>query len=235
MDSQNTPAPAFVFDLDGTLVDTAPDLLGALNAILIREGRRPVALEDLRHIVGLGSGRMLIQAFELTGAPLDEARLPEMVDAYITYYRAHIAEGSVPFAGVVETLQLLKAGGARLAVLTNKPQELTDLLLPALGLEHFFGAIHGAGRMEFSKPDARVFHAVVEELGGHGGGAVMIGDSITDVLTARAAGVKVIAVDYGYTTEPAHMLGADAVTGDFRQIPALAARLLAGDGGRDRD
>lgn len=225
MDSQHAPGPAYVFDLDGTLVDTAPDLLGALNAILSREGRRLAQLEELRHIVGLGSARMLLQAFELTGAPLDEARLPQMVDAYISYYRAHIAEGSRPFAGVVETLQRLKAQGARLAVLTNKPQELTDLLLPALGLDHLFEAIHGAGRMEFSKPDARVFHAVIEELGGAGDRVVMVGDSITDVLTARAAKVPVIAVNYGYTPEPAHLLGADAVTGDFHEIPALAARL----------
>lgn len=225
MDTRTALGPAYVFDLDGTLVDTAPDLLGALNAILTREGRDPVAPRQLRHIVGLGSGRMLLQAFELTGAPLDEARLPEMVDAYIDYYRAHIAEDSRPFAGVVETLEQLKAQGARLAVLTNKPQELTDLLLPALGLEHFFGAIHGAGRMEFSKPDARVFHAVIDDLGGHGDQVVMVGDSITDVLTARAAQVPVIAVDYGYTPEPAHRLGADAVTGAFHEIPALAARL----------
>ena len=120
-------------------------------------------------------------------------------------------------------------------MLTNKPQELTDLLLPALGLDRFFGAIHGAGRLSVAKPDAAVFHHVIEELGGHGGGAIMIGDSATDVKTARAAGVPVIVVSYGYTPVPAAELGGDAVTGDFREIPALAKRLLERRrGGRNR-
>ena len=224
MDSHTSPA--LVFDLDGTLVDTAPDLLGALNAILLREGRKPVNHSDLRHLVGLGSRSMLVQAFEMTGPAMDEDRLPGLIDAYIAHYKKHIAVASRPFPGVEATLAGLKAGGARLAVLTNKPQELTDLLLPALNLTGFFGAIHGAGRLSVSKPDARVFHAVVDELGGAGKGAVMIGDSITDVATARAAGVPVIVVDYGYTPTPAHSLGADAVTGDFSQIPLLARRLL---------
>lgn len=221
------PSPALVFDLDGTLVDTAPDLLGAMNAILLQEGRPPVNHADLRHLVGHGSRTMLVEAFKMTGEAMDEARMPALVDAYIAHYKKHIAVASRPFPGVEATLGRLKADGARLAVLTNKPQELTDLLLPALDLTGFFGAIHGAGRLEVSKPDARVFHAVIDELGGPGAGAVMVGDSITDVKTARAAGVPVIVVDYGYTPEPADTLGADAVTGDFSQIPALARRLLS--------
>lgn len=219
-------SPALVFDLDGTLVDTAPDLLGALNAILREEGRPPVNHADLRHLVGFGARTMLAQAFRMTGEEPDEARLAGLLDAYIAHYRKHIAVASRPFPGVEVTLRRLKAEGARLAVLTNKPQELTDLLLPALDLSSFFAAVHGAGRLSVSKPDARVFHAVIEELGGPGAGAVMVGDSITDVKTARAAGVPVIVVDYGYTPEPAHALGADAVASDFSEIPALARRLL---------
>ncbi len=128
------------------------------------------------------------------------------------------------FPGVAETLARLKAQGVRLGVLTNKPQELTDLLLPKLHLEHCFAAVHGAGRYGYNKPDARVFHHVVDELGG--GPALMVGDSATDVATARAANVPVILVSYGYTPEPASSLGADAVTDDFREIPEIAARLL---------
>jgi phosphoglycolate phosphatase len=224
MDSLSSPA--LVFDLDGTLVDTAPDLLEALNAILLKEGRSSVNHADLRHLVGFGARAMLAEAFRMTGAEMDEARLPGLMDAYIAHYKKHIAVASRPFPGVEATLGRLKAEGSRLAVLTNKAQELTDLLLPALDLSGFFGAVHGAGRLSVSKPDARVFHAVVDELGGPGAGAVMVGDSITDVNTARAAGVPVIVVDYGYTPEPAHTLGADAVTGDFSEIPELARRLL---------
>lgn len=217
--------PALVFDLDGTLVDTAPDLLEAINFILKAEGRRTVDHADLRHLVGHGAKTMMVEAFAMTGGPVDPARLPGLLDRYIAHYRTHIADQSRPFPGVESTLSRL-AQSARLGVLTNKPQELTDLLLPALDLARFFGAIHGAGRMEVSKPDARVFHHVIEELGGPSEGAVMIGDSATDVATARAAGVPVILVDYGYTPIPARELGADAVTGEFDEIPALAARLL---------
>jgi len=217
-------SPALIFDLDGTLVDTAPDLLGALNAILIEEGRPPVNHADLRHLVGFGSRTMLTEALRMTGGEIEPARMPALVDDYIAHYRKHVAVASLPFPGVIETLDRLKADGARLGVLTNKPQELTDLLLPALEMERYFTAIHGAGRYSYTKPDARVFHHVVDELGG--GPALMIGDSATDLATGRAAQVPVILVSYGYTPEPAATLGADAVTDDFREIPALAKRLL---------
>ncbi len=220
-------APTLIFDLDGTLVDTAPDLLGALNAILIREGRRPVDHADLRHLVGYGARTMLDEAFKMTGEAADAARLPGLIDDYIAHYRKHIAVASRPFPGVEATLTELIAQGSQLGVLTNKPQELTDPLLAALGLTHYFRAIYGAGRMSYTKPDARIFHDVVRDVAGHEP-AIMVGDSITDVQTARAAGARVILVSYGYTPEPAHSLGADAVTDDFAEIPALALRLAAG-------
>jgi phosphoglycolate phosphatase len=221
------PSPALIFDLDGTLVDTAPDLLGAMNAVLIAQGRRPVDPQTLRHMVGFGARSLIQQAFAATGPTATEDRLPALVDDFIAHYRAHVADESVPFASVEETLAELKAGGARMGVLTNKPQELAVPLLKALKLDRFFGAIHGAGRYSYSKPDARVFHHVIDELGGAGSGALMIGDSITDVKMARAANVPVILLSYGYTPDPAHGLGADAVTDDFRDIPGLARRLMA--------
>jgi phosphoglycolate phosphatase len=221
-----TDTPALIFDLDGTLVDTAPDLLGALNAILAREGRRTVEYADLRHLVGFGAGTMMTEAFKMTGEAASEARVAELVDDYVAHYRANIAVKSRPFPGVDATLAGLRGGGARLGVLTNKPQELTDLLLPALSLDHHFSAVYGAGRMSYTKPDARIFHDVVAAMGGAGSGAIMIGDSATDVATARAAGAPVILLSYGYTPEPAHTLGADAVTDDFAEIPGLIERLL---------
>jgi phosphoglycolate phosphatase len=217
-------SPALIFDLDGTLVDTAPDLLGALNAILLGEGRPPVDHADLHHLVGFGARTMMAEAFKMTGGEIDAARLPGLIDLYIAHYRKHIAVASRAFPHVEETLALLKAQGARLGVLTNKPQELTDLLLPALKMDRYFTAIHGAGRYGYNKPDPRVFHHVVDELGG--GPALMIGDSMTDVATARAAGVPVILVSYGYTPEPARSLGADAVVDDFAQIADIAMRLI---------
>jgi phosphoglycolate phosphatase len=215
---------ALIFDLDGTLVDTAPDLLGALNAVLLAQGRRTVDIADLRHLVGHGARAMLGEAMGMTGAPADPARLPALIDAFIAHYRAHIADSSRLFPGVAETLTALRDGGARLGVLTNKPQELTGPLLEKLDLARFFGAIHGAGRFDYVKPDPRVFHHVVEELGG--GPALMIGDSKTDVATARAAGVKVILLSYGYTPKPARELGADVVLDDFSEIPGWVPKLL---------
>ena len=219
-------SPALVFDLDGTLVDTAPDLLGALNAVLRREGRRPVNLADLRHLVGHGARAMLDEAMKRTGAPADPARVEGLMDDFIAHYRTHIAAESRPFPGVEATLEKLQAEGARMGVLSNKPQELTSLLIPAVGFTRFFRAIHGAGRLEVVKPNARVFHHVIEEMGGEGAGAIMIGDSATDVATARAAGCPSIVLTYGYSSEPVETLGADRVTDDFCEIPKLVKELL---------
>jgi phosphoglycolate phosphatase len=142
----------------------------------------------------------------------------------MAHYRAHIADSSVLFPGVRETLTALKADGLRLAVLTNKPQELADLLLPALDMRDFFAEVYGAGRMSYVKPDARIYHDVVRDLnlksgGGADGGSVMIGDSITDLNTAQAAGAPCILFSYGYTPIPARDLGADIVLDDFAQLP----------------
>jgi phosphoglycolate phosphatase len=214
------PQPALIFDLDGTLVDTAPDLLGATNAVLKSQSRQPVDPGTLRHMVGFGARSLIEQAMAATGTPVEPSELPALVEIFLAHYRAHIADESVAFPGVVETLEQLAADGERLAVLTNKPQEMADLLLDALKLNRFFKVIYGAGRMGYVKPDARIFHDVVRELGGEPG--IMIGDSITDVATARAAKARVILVSYGYTPHPAHTLGGDVVTDSFAEIPRLA-------------
>ena len=211
------PGPALIFDLDGTLADTAPDLLGATNAVLAARGRPGVNLTSLRHMVGFGARALILQAMEASGAPVTEEDLPPLVEIFLSHYRDHIADGSVLFPGVTETLAALKQDGARLAILTNKPQELTDLLLPALGLGQTFAAVYGAGRKGYTKPDPRIFHDVVRDCGG--GPAVMIGDSITDLNTARAANAPCILVSYGFTPVPARELGGDAVIDDFAQLP----------------
>lgn len=213
------PQPALIFDLDGTLVDTAPDLLGATNAVLKSQGRRPVDPGTLRHMVGFGARSLIEQAMAATGTPAPPSELPALVEIFLVHYRTHIADESVVFPGVVQTLQELTDNGERLAVLTNKPQEMANLLLGKLKLDSFFSVIYGAGRMSYVKPDARIFHDVVRDLGGEPG--IMIGDSITDVATARAAKAPVILVSYGYTPEPAHKLGADAVVDCFAEIPGL--------------
>ena len=214
-----------IFDLDGTLVDTAPDLLAATNAVLRSEGRAEVDPATLRHMVGFGARSLIQQAFAATGRPAGDDILPELVNRFLVHYRAHIADDSRPFPGVEVTLETLAAQGAKMAVLTNKPQEMADLLLAALKLDRFFPVVYGAGRMSYVKPDARIFHDVVRDLGG-GDAAVMIGDSVTDVATARAAKAPVVLVSYGYTPEPAATLGADAVVDAFAQVPTAANRVV---------
>ena len=220
------PAPALIFDLDGTLADTSPDLLGATNAVLAARGRPLLDLGHLRHMVGFGARALIHQAMAASGAPAEEEDMSALVEIFLAHYRDHIADGTRLFPRVAETLEDLKARGARLGVLTNKPQELTDPLLPMLGLEGIFAAVYGAGRKPYTKPDPRIFHDVVAESGG--GPAVMIGDSMTDLQTARAAGAPCILMSYGFTPVPASELGADIVLDDFGSLPEAVRQLGLG-------
>jgi phosphoglycolate phosphatase len=219
------PSPALIFDLDGTLVDTAPDLLGATNAVMAAQGLPLIPPATLRHMVGFGARSLIEQAMEAVGRTSSPEELAPLVDIFMAHYREHIADSSVLFPGVRETLEALRVAGGRLAVLTNKPQELADQLLPAIGIRDFFAEVYGAGRMSYVKPDARIFHDVVRDIGGHDGGAVMVGDSITDLKTARAAGVPCILFSYGYTPVPASDLGADLVLDDFADLPGALKAL----------
>jgi phosphoglycolate phosphatase len=213
-------ALCLVFDLDGTLADTSPDLLGATNAVLAARGRPRLDLEHLRHMVGFGAVALITQAMEASGAPVTEGEMPPLIEIFLDHYRHHIADGTRLFPQVAETLAALKSDGARLGILTNKPQELTDLLLPRLGLADLFSAVYGAGRKPYTKPDPRIFQDVIADLSAAADSpAVMIGDSITDLNTARAARVPCILMSYGFTPVPAAQLGADMVLDEFRQLP----------------
>ena len=193
--------------------------MGATNAVLAARNRPAIDTSTLRHMVGFGAKSLIGQAMEASGAPVADEEMAPLLDIFIDHYRNHIADFSRSFPGVPETtLAALKRRGARLGVLTNKPQDLTDLLLPHLALDGYFSAVYGAGRKPYTKPDPRIFHDVVQDCGG--GPAVMIGDSITDLNTARAAGVPIILLSYGYTPVPAKDLGADAVLDDFAALPA---------------
>jgi phosphoglycolate phosphatase len=216
---------ALVFDLDGTLADTAPDLLSATNAVLAAQGLARTDLDHLRHMVGFGAKALISQAMAAAGRPVTEPEIPPLVEIFLAHYRSHICEGSRLFEGVAETLAELKAGGARLGILTNKPQDLTDLLLPRLGITGLFAVVYGAGRKAYTKPDPRIFHDVVGEMGG--GTAVMIGDSVTDLNTARAAQAPCILFSHGYSPVPAAGLGADRVLDGFAQLPGALKELGA--------
>ncbi|MEO8927330.1 MAG: phosphoglycolate phosphatase [Caulobacteraceae bacterium] len=215
-----------VFDLDGTLVDTAPDLVTTLNVLLAEEGVSPLALDEARPMIGQGARAMLAKGFAAGGAPLGEARLTGLFERFIDHYRAHIADRSRPFPGVVAALDALAAAGARLAVCTNKRTDLSAALLKALGLADRFDAIVGADAAPAAKPDPRHLIAAIERAGGRRDFALMVGDSASDAGAARAAGVPLVLVSFGYTEIPARDLGPDILVDHFDELPPACARLL---------
>lgn len=197
-----------IFDLDGTLVDTAPDLCAALNHALERLGRPGVPAEDVRHMVGHGARRLLERGLAATGpmtAELVEAGVPH----FLEFYGANIAVGSRPFDGVETVLDALAAEGCTLAICTNKPVALSRALVTALGWDGRFAANLGFDSVPFPKPDAGHVLAAIAAAGGEPLSTVFVGDSITDVNAARAAGVPVVAVSFGFSDRPAAELGAD--------------------------
>ena len=189
------------FDLDGTLVDTAPDLIDTLNHTLAQHGLSIIPFE---------------------AAPADVDRL---YAAFVAYYAEHIADRSRPFPHLETTLDALVEHGYRLAVCTNKLEWLSKMLLDKLRLADRFAAICGQDTFGLQKPDPKMFRLTVERAGGEPERAIMVGDSVTDIRTARAARVPVIAVDFGYTDIPIASLHPDRVISSFAQLPATIRAL----------
>jgi len=214
-----------IFDLDGTLVDTSPDLTAALNAVLVAAGRPPLPEEEVRHLVGRGARVLIERGMEATGEPVDEARVPELLQDFIDHYGANIAAGSQPFPGAENAVRRLIASGHKLGICTNKPEFLSFKLMDALNLRRFFPVILGADSQPYRKPDPRHLLDAIAKLGGDPMNAVMVGDSDTDLKTARAAGVPVILVSFGYTEIPVQELGADVIIDHFDALDAGIARL----------
>jgi phosphoglycolate phosphatase len=215
------------FDLDGTLVDTAPDLVGALNIILAQESLPPLPFDDVRLMVGRGARALLERGFAAAGAPLNAEQAPALVQRFVDAYLVRIADESAPFPGVVEVLTDLKAAGAKLVVCTNKLTNLSLALLDAVALSPFFEAVIGADLAPAAKPDGRHVAAAVAAAGGDVTRAVMIGDSINDALGARNAGVPGVLVSFGYTEDPVETLGADLVIHSFLDVPKACITLLS--------
>jgi phosphoglycolate phosphatase len=210
-----------VFDLDGTLVDTAPDLCASLNHALGTLGRPPVPADDVRHMVGHGARKLLERGLAASGA-VTPALVEAAVPAFLTYYRDHIADGSRPFPGVERALDSLAAAGCRLAICTNKPVALSQALVTALGWDRRFAANLGFDSVPAAKPDPGHLFATIAAAGGDPATTAFVGDSITDTTTARAAGVQVIAVSFGFSDRPVAALGADQVIDHYDDLlPAL--------------
>lgn len=216
-----------VFDLDGTLVDTAPDLLRALDVVMAVVGLTAPPFAEMRLMVGLGARVLIERAGARHGRVWSRSQLDALTEAFVVAYGADIARDSRPFPNTVATLDALSQAGARLAVCTNKRTGLSVKLLDALGLAPRFAAIVGADSVPARKPDPGHFLMTVQAAGGRPNRAVMVGDSAADIATARSAGAPVVAVAFGYCEEGAETLGADALIGDFTELPEVVRSLMS--------
>lgn len=215
------------FDLDGTLVDSAPDLVGALNAVLVDQGLPALPLDLVRGMVGRGAKRLIERGFEAAGEPLDASRSLVLVERFVEIYLERIADESRAFPGVETALDEMAAAGARLAVCTNKRTGLAVPLLEKLKLADRFAAIIGADSAPATKPDARHLETAIAACGGSMSRSLLVGDSETDYLGARAAGAPVVLVTFGYSEQPVADLRPDALVEHFGDVPQACARLLA--------
>ncbi len=220
-------AATIVFDLDGTLIDTAPDLVDTLNIVFAREGLPPVPYETARNLIGGGARMMIARGIEAGGRTVAPAEIERLFQDFLAHYSEHIADRSQPFPGLADALDAMAANGWRFAVCTNKLENLSVLLLKQLGLAHRFAAICGQDTFGVQKPDPEVLRRTIAAAGGTLRNAIMIGDSLTDIRTARAAGIPVIAVDFGYTDRPVSELDPDRIISRFAELPSAAAELFA--------
>jgi phosphoglycolate phosphatase len=216
-----------VFDLDGTLVDTAPDLVRALNETMDLEGLPRAKLETVRLMVGQGARVLIERSAGLHGVTFSADRLDQLTNEFIGFYRADIARDSKPFPEATEALDELAALGAKLAICTNKRTDLSVQLLDALGLTERFSAVVGADAVTQKKPHPEHYKAAVNRAGGVVRRSVMIGDTAADVGAARGAGAPVVVVSFGYCDGGADRLGADVLIDRFSKLAPACRRLLA--------
>jgi phosphoglycolate phosphatase len=220
-----SPAPLLVFDLDGTLADTAADLVATLNWILAREGLSAVTLEEARQMVGMGARALISRGFAAAGLVVSKDRLEVLFRDFLTYYEANIAVHSRLFEGVGPALDRFEAAGWQFAVCTNKAEHPSRRLLTELGIAHRFQAICGQDTFAWCKPDARALFSTIERAGGVPSHAIMVGDSKTDISTAQNAKIPVVAVDFGYTDVPVEDCGPDMIISHFDELWAAVANL----------
>lgn len=217
---------AVVFDLDGTLVDTAPDLHRVLAVLMDELDRPPPTLDNVRAMVGEGARVLLERALDASGGAPPDVEIGALVARFIEVYSADPVRHSVPYEGVLAELERLAALRVPLGVCTNKPQLPTDRVLAALDLERYFAAAIGGDALAVRKPDPEHLAAVLRGLGVGSNRAVLVGDSRTDLLTAQALGIPCVLVGFGYSTMPVRELGADEVIDSFEELPAALARVL---------
>jgi phosphoglycolate phosphatase len=222
-----TLSPIVVFDLDGTLAETAPDIMRVLNVILVREQLPTLPLERARELVGAGARALIERGFRVSGRPLEPDTLERLFEDFLLIYAEDVASDSFIHDGVPEAMATLAAEGFKLAVCTNKPILHTRLILDHFGITDRFAAVAGRDSFPYHKPDPRHLTLTIEAAGGDPARAVMIGDSRTDIDTARAAGIPSICVPFGYTDVPIESLNPDRVIRHFDELAGAVREVLA--------
>jgi len=218
---------AVVFDLDGTLVDSAADIASALARTLAEEGLPAVAVETVKTMIGGGSRRLIEQVLAARGLDDEPARIDRLTRIFEQHYLANPCRDTRIYPGVMDLLDALAARGTGLGICTNKPAGITDRLLAVLGLDRYFGAVAAGADGVPKKPDPAMLTAVLSRLGARPAESVMLGDSAADVGCARAAGCPVVLVSFGYTNGNVIALGADAVVDDYAEALSALARVFA--------
>jgi phosphoglycolate phosphatase len=209
---------AVLCDLDGTLVDSAEDIRGALNELLAAEGRDSVDAAEIKTMIGDGVGKLIERALAARGG--DPADAPRLTPRFLALYEPNAARSTRPYPGVPETLRALKARGLRIAVVTNKPESATREILASLDLAPLIEAVVGGDTAPERKPHPAPVLLALERLAVAPAEAVMVGDNHHDVSAARAAGVRAIAVTYGYSHVPHAELGAERLIATFPELLA---------------
>ncbi len=222
----NLSGYTIAFDLDGTLIETVGDIYAALNLVLAAEGLPPAELEDVRKFVGQGARTLIIRACAVHGLHYPDEKIDALTEAYVSHYAADIARHSHPYPGLLDALDTLQAAGATLCVCTNKRTNLSVQLLTALNMQHRFAAIIGSDSVKNRKPHPDHYLHAIRAAHGDPARSVMVGDSINDVLSAKAAGAPVAVYAFGYTDTAPELLGADAVFTHFTDLPDLLVRLI---------
>ncbi len=225
--SLNANGWTLVFDLDGTLVDSAPDLIGTLNAVLGTDGLPALPLDQGRDLIGHGARALLRRGYEAAGAPLTAEALDVRFALFLDLYVGRIADLSRPYPGCVEALTALKAEGYTLAVTTNKRTDLSVALTDALGLTGLFACVYGPDRVSARKPDAAHLLEAIAACGGRSDRALMVGDSSLDAGAAHAAGLPFVAVGFGYADVPISTMEPWAVLDHYDDFSALVVRCVA--------
>jgi phosphoglycolate phosphatase len=215
-----------VFDLDGTLADTAGDLMASLDYVLLHEGYEATPMEDARSLLGAGARALLQRGLAAQQKSVSEKKLEEMFQLFLAYYESRIADDSRLYPGVIAALDKLSERGDIFAVCTNKIERPARLLLEKLGVADRFAFICGQDTFGVAKPDPKPLLKTIEASRGKVARALMIGDSKTDIATARAAGIPVIAVDFGYTDRPIEEFSPDRVISHFDALPAAVAEFF---------